>query len=356
MWKYICLNWKYICLNWEGGRKWRQTSIVVSERSEGQVVVRPPLSWSHCCSTAPSPLFLKSFCFEIHLFDNCQTTTSNSGCLGTWVHSDMWHARSCVEFISPLNWKYICRNLQYICTKWAYICLNWQYICLNWHYICLNWQYICTNWKYMCTNWHVKVVACHHMSCVEFIRLLLPRVVLVFSYISDWLLSHCTLTLGRVKSTRWRILLLSQLAQREVSWWVSKEWKCKNWSPWEAVEAFKGNQGWAMVSGFKEGLNSRVEPTTSTKVGSTKGHKVAPANGSWGSPSSSLQDLIPALDQICQMDQMDQMDQMSQMDQMGVIDELDQMDHVDQNRTRLTSSQPNFEWVLRWIMSLQIGF
>ena len=152
MWKYICLNWKYICLNWEGGRKWRQTSIVVSERSEGQVVVRPPLSWRHCCSTAPSPLFLKSFCFEIHLFDNCQTTTSNSGCLGTWVHSDMWkwwHAMSCVEFISPLNWKYIC-----------------------------------TNWKYICTNWHVKVVACHHMSCVEFIRLLLPRVVLVFSYIS----------------------------------------------------------------------------------------------------------------------------------------------------------------------------
>ena len=126
------------------------------------------------------------------------------------------------------------------------------------------------------------------------------------------------------------------------------------------MEAFKGNQGWAMVSGFKEGLNSRVEPTTSAKVGSTKGHKVAPANGSWGLPSSSSEDLIPGLDQMGQMDQMDQldqmdkMDQMSHMDQMGVIDELDQMDemdHVDQSRARLTSSQPDFEWVLRWIMS-----
>ena len=125
------------------------------------------------------------------------------------------------------------------------------------------------------------------------------------------------------------------------------------------MEAFKGNQGWAMVSGFKEGLNSRVEPTTSAKVGSTKGHKVAPANGSWGSPSSSSEDLIPGLDQMDKMDQMsqvDQMDQMSHMDQMGVIDELDELDQMDQNWTRLTSSQPDFEWVLRWVMSLLVGF
>ena len=120
------------------------------------------------------------------------------------------------------------------------------------------------------------------------------------------------------------------------------------------MEAFKGNQGWAMVSGFKEGLNSRVEPTTSAKVGSTKGHKVAPANGSWGSPSSSSEDLIPGLDQMDQMDKMDQMSQVDQMDQMSHIDQIgqmDQMDQMDQRRARLTSSQPDFEWVLRWIMS-----
>ena len=120
------------------------------------------------------------------------------------------------------------------------------------------------------------------------------------------------------------------------------------------MEAFKGNQGWAMVSGFKEGLNSRVEPTTSAKVGSTKGHKVAPANGSWGSPSSSSEDLIPGLDQMDQMDTMDQMSQVDQMDQMSHIDQIgqmDQMDQMDQRRARLTSSQPDFEWVLRWIMS-----
>ena len=120
------------------------------------------------------------------------------------------------------------------------------------------------------------------------------------------------------------------------------------------MEAFKGNQGWAMVSGFKEGLNSRVEPTTSAKVGSTKGHKVAPANGSWGSPSSSSEDLIPGLDQMDQIDKMDQMSQVDQMDQMSHIDQIgqmDQMDQMDQRRARLTSSQPDFEWVLRWIMS-----
>ena len=120
------------------------------------------------------------------------------------------------------------------------------------------------------------------------------------------------------------------------------------------MAAFKGNQGWAMVSGFKEGLNSRVEPTTSAKVGSTKGHKVAPANGSWGSPSSSSEDLIPGLDQMDQMDTMDQMSQVDQMDQMSHIDQIgqmDQMDQMDQRRARLTSSQPDFEWVLRWIMS-----
>ena len=120
------------------------------------------------------------------------------------------------------------------------------------------------------------------------------------------------------------------------------------------MEAFKGNQGRAMVSGFKEGLNSRVEPTTSAKVGSTKGHKVAPANGSWGSPSSSSEDLIPGLDQMDQMDTMDQMSQVDQMDQMSHIDQIgqmDQMDQMDQRRARLTSSQPDFEWVLRWIMS-----
>ena len=117
-----------------------------------------------------------------------------------------------------------------------------------------------------------------------------------------------------------------------------------------------------MVSGFKEGLNSRVEPTTSAKVGSTKGHKVAPANGSWGLPSSSSEDLIPGLDQMDQMDQLDQMDkmdQMSHMDQMGVIDEsdqMDEMDHVDQSRARLSLSQPDFEWVLRWTISLPDGF
>ena len=44
--------------------------------------------------------------------------------------------------------------------------------------------------------------------------------------------------------------------------------------------AFKGNQGWLMVSGLKEGANAWVDPSTSAQVGPTKGYKVAPANGS----------------------------------------------------------------------------
>ena len=97
-----------------------------------------------------------------------------------------------------------------------------------------------------------------------------------------------------------------------------------------------------MVSGFHEG--SWVESTTSTKACSAKGYKAAPADGSWRSPSSSSEHLIPGLDQ---MDSTDQMDQINQMDQMEQMDQINQIDQMGQSMERLTSTQPDFEWVLR---------
>ena len=77
-----------------------------------------------------------------------------------------------------------------------------------------------------------------------------------------------------------------------------------------------------MVSGSKEGLCSWVE---STKAGSAKGPKVAPATGSWGLASSSSEDLMSELEEV--------------QDQKSC-------------QAKLSSSQHDFEWVLRWTISL----
>ena len=89
----------------------------------------------------------------------------------------------------------------------------------------------------------------------------------------------------------------------------------------ERSTLIKGNQGLVMVSGSKEGLCSWVE----TKAGSANGHKVAPATGSWGLASSSSEDLMSELEEM-----------------------------VDQKscQAKLSSSQHDFEWVLRWTISL----
>ena len=92
-----------------------------------------------------------------------------------------------------------------------------------------------------------------------------------------------------------------------------------------------------MVSGFEEGPGSWLEATTrSTKV---ERSEVAPANGSWLSPSCSSSDQMSS-----GLDENKNVDISLAKKQMGW------------RATRLPSTQPDFEWVLRWTMSFLVGF
>ena len=110
-------------------------------------------------------------------------------------------------------------------------------------------------------------------------------------------------------------------------------WKCKDWSRGEV--AFKSSKSWAMVSGFEEGQGSWVEATTtSTKVKRTE---VAPASGSWLSPSAASSDLMSS-----------GYDENKNVDNNLPKKLKPGLNQMSCRTTRLPSAQPDFEWVLRW--------